>query len=129
MAQAGLGALLQATIQEEAVGATGYRVLLPPHPDREQAQATADRIAAAGFQDFLVLRQGAEANAIALGSYRSRDTAERRATALRAAGFPAEVRAQGGSGTSRWWLDGATTDAAAVRSAFPAAQDRDCAPR
>lgn len=130
VAQSGLGALLrEASFQEEAANATGYRVLLPPLADLGQAQATADRIAAAGFQDFLVLRQGQEANAIALGSYRSRETAESRATALRTAGFPAEIRAQGASGGSRWWLDAATTDAGAVRAAFPGAQDRDCAPR
>ena len=130
VAQSGLGALLrEASFQEEAANATGYRVLLPPLADLGQAQATADRIAAAGFQDFLVLRQGQEANAIALGSYRSRETAESRATALRAAGFPAEIRAQGASGGSRWWLDATTTDAGAVRAAFPGAQDRDCAPR
>lgn len=130
VAQAGLGALLRdSAIQEEAADAAGYRVLLPPQPDRAQAQAVADRIAAAGFQDFLILRQGAEVNAIALGTYRGRETAERRAAALRAAGFPAEIHAQGASGASRWWLDGATADAAAVRAAFPGAQDRDCASR
>lgn len=130
VALAGLGALLRDTaIQEEAGNATGYRVLLPPLPDRAQAQATADRIAAAGFQDFLILRQGAETNGIALGTYRGRETAERRVAALRAAGFPAEIRAQGASGASRWWLDGATADATAVRATFPAAQDRDCAAR
>lgn len=130
VAQAGLGALLHdAAIQEEAENATGYRVLLPPLADHAQAQATAERISAAGFQDFLILRQGAEANGIALGSYRSRETAERRAAALRAAGFPAEIRAQGAARASRWWLDGATADVAAVRATFPAAQDRDCAAR
>lgn len=130
VAQAGLGALLRdAAFLEEAGNATGYRVLLPPLPDRAQAQATADRISAAGFQDFLILRQGAETNAIALGSYRSRETAERRAAAMRAAGFPAEIRAQGAGGASRWWLDGATADAAAVRATFPGAQDRACAAR
>ncbi len=130
VAQAGLGALLHdAAIQEEAGNASSYRVLLPPLPDRAQAQATVDRIAAAGIQDFLILSQGAEANGIALGSYRGRETAERRVAALRAAGFPAEIRAQGASGASRWWLDGATADAAAVRATFPAAQDRDCAAR
>ena len=45
------------------------------------------------------------------------------------AAVPAEIRAQGASGGSRWWLDAATTDAGAVRAAFPGAQDRDCAPR
>lgn len=127
VARAGLGALLrEAVLDEEAGAATGYRVLLPPAPDRAQAQATARRIAAAGFEDFIVLSKGEEANAIALGAYRNRDTAERRIASLRAAGFPAELRAQGG-GASRWWLQGATSDPAQVRSTFPAARDIDCA--
>jgi cell division protein FtsN len=129
VAQAGLGALLQdAAIVEEPGEATGYRVLLPPVADRAQAQAIAGRIAAAGFQDFFVLNQGAEANGIALGAYRGRESAERRVAALRAAGFPAELRAQGAAGASRWWLDGASGDPAGVRVAFPAAQDRECMP-
>ncbi|WP_028919390.1 SPOR domain-containing protein [Pseudoxanthomonas suwonensis] len=127
VARAGLGTLLrEAVLDEEAGAATGYRVLLPPAPDRAQAQATARRIAAAGFEDFIVLSKGEEANAIALGAYRNRDTAERRIASLRAAGFPAELRAQGG-GASRWWLQGATGDPAQVRSTFPAARDIDCA--
>jgi len=128
VAQAGLGdLLLDASFHEEAGEATGYRVLLPPAADREQAKATAERIAAAGFEDFVILNQGANANAIALGAYRNHDTAERRAATLRAAGFPAEVRAQGATGASRWWLEGRSTDVAAVRTTFPTAQDRDCA--
>lgn len=128
VAQAGLGTLLgDAAIREEPGEATGYRVLLPPAASRAEAQALAARIAAAGFQDFLVLNQGEEANGIALGAYRGRGTAERRVAALRAAGFPAQLRAQGAAGPSRWWLDGASADAAAVRTTFPAAQERDCA--
>ncbi|WP_028917537.1 SPOR domain-containing protein [Pseudoxanthomonas sp. J35] len=127
VARAGLGALLRDPVLDEEAGtATGYRVLLPPAPDRAQAQATARRIAAAGFEDFIVLTRGDEANAIALGAYRNRDTAERRVASLRAAGFPAELRAQGG-GASRWWLQGATSDPAQVRATFPAARDVDCA--
>ncbi|UWX04730.1 SPOR domain-containing protein [Pseudoxanthomonas sp. NC8] len=78
-------------------------------------------MATAGFDDFVILNQGANANAIALGAYRNRDTAERRATTLREAGFPAEVRAHGATAPSRWWLDGRSTDVAAVRTTFPAA--------
>ncbi|GAB3509343.1 SPOR domain-containing protein [Pseudoxanthomonas daejeonensis] len=130
VAQAGLGVLLRdSAIHEEPGDAAGYRVVLPPAPDRAQAQAMAERVAAAGFEDFFVLNQGAEANGIALGAYRGRETAQRRADALRAAGFPAELRAQGASGASRWWLDGSSPDVVAVRTTFPAAQERDCAPQ
>jgi cell division protein FtsN len=128
VAQAGLGPLLQdASFDEEAGEAAGYRVLLPPAADRAQARAMAERIAAAGFLDLVILNQGANANAIALGAFRNRESADRHATALRGAGFPVEVRAQGATGASRWWLDGRSADAAAVRVAFPSAQDRDCA--
>ena len=65
VAQAGLGTLLrEAEIREEPGAASGYRVLLPPAASRAEAQATADRIAAAGFQDFMLLNQGEDANGI-----------------------------------------------------------------
>ena len=85
--------------------ASGYNVLLPPLPDRESAQALAQRIGAAGFDDYLVVGGGAQANAIALGRYRSRAGAERRQAALRAAGFDAQLQAIGDEGPGRWWLD------------------------
>ena len=114
-------------LREEPGQASRHRVLLPPVADRAQAQAIAARITEAGFDDLFVLSQGTEANGIALGTYGSRDTAERRAAALRAAGFPVQVHAQGTPGASRWWLLGASDDPAAVRAAFPAAQEHDCA--
>lgn len=127
VAQAGLGALLRdGSFHEDAGEAAGYRVLLPPAADRAQAQAMAKRIVAAGFEDLVILNQGANANAIALGAFRNRDSAERHAAALRGAGFPVEVRAQGAAGATRWWLDGSSADPAAVRVAFPSAQDREC---
>ena len=127
-ARNGLGAALRdPELREEPGQASRYRVLLPPAGDRAQAQASADRIAAAGFDDFLILSQGAEANGIALGTYTGRDAAERRAAALGAAGFPAKVQAQGAAGASQWWLLGAGADPVAVRAAFPATQELDCA--
>ena len=113
-------------LREEPGRASRYRVLLPPAEDRAQAQATAQRIAAAGFDDLFVLSQGAEANAIALGTYGSRETAQRRAAALQAAGFPAQVQAQGAAAASQWWWLGGSDDAQAVRAAHPAAQALDC---
>ena len=44
-------------LREEPGRASRYRVLLPPAEDRAQAQATAQRIAAAGFDDLFVLSQ------------------------------------------------------------------------
>lgn len=66
-----------------------WRVYLPRLPTLDAAQAMATRIGAAGFSDYLVMRDGDEANAIALGSYGTRDAAQRRVASLHAAGFPA----------------------------------------
>lgn len=85
--------------------ARSYRVLIPPAASREEAQATARRIGEAGFDDYFVMGQGEEANAVALGQYRSREGAERRQQELAAAGFPAQLVPSGGEGEVRWWLD------------------------
>ena len=94
--------------------ASGYNVLLPPLPDREAAQALAQRIGAAGFEDYLVINGGEQANGIALGRYRSREAAERRQAALKAAGFDAQLQALGDEGPSRWWLDIALAEGVAI---------------
>lgn len=112
--------------------ASGYNVLLPPLPDREAAQALAQRIGAAGFEDYLVVSGGTQANGIALGRYRSREAAERRQTALKTAGFAAQVQAIGNEGPSQWWLDMAAVDGVAgtrLRELAAASQSRslDCA--
>ncbi len=112
--------------------ASGYNVLLPPLPDREAAQALAQRIKAAGFDDYLVINGGAQANGIALGRYGSREGAERRQSALKAAGFEAQVQAVGNEEPRQWWLDIAAqqgVDAAQLKRATAATQLRplDCA--
>lgn len=91
-----------------AAGASGYRVLLPPSASREQAQALAQRVGAAGFSDYLVVNDGDEANSVALGRYRSRDAALRRQDEMIAAGFDAQVRASGRGVATQWWLQLAT---------------------
>ncbi len=88
-----------------ASGASAYNVFLPPAADRAQAQASAGRIAAAGFDDFLVVNTGELANAVALGRYGSLEVAQRRQAALQSAGFPAQVDAVGSSTPAQWWLD------------------------
>ena len=92
--------------QAGAVATTrGWRVYLPPLPSLEQAQEVAQRIGAAGFDDYLVVREGAEANSIALGRYRNEEGAKKRADALIAAGFAAQVAALGEPGAASVWLD------------------------
>ena len=93
--------------QREAPGksASGYNVFLPPSADRDTAQALAQRIGAAGFDDYLVINSGDLTNGIALGRYRSREGAQRRQSALAAAGFAAQLQPIGQEGAAQWWLD------------------------
>ena len=107
----------------------GWRVWLPPLADRDAAQAMAARIAAAGFSDYYVMPNGAEASSIALGRYGNEDSALRRQAQLQAAGFAAQAQPLGA--TTRW-IDiaiAASTDDAALRANSGAAQSRtlDCA--
>ena len=100
---------LRARVRElAAAGASGYRVLLAPSSNREQAQALAQRVGAAGFSDYLVVNDGDEANSVALGRYRSRDAALRRQAEISAAGFDPLVRASGRGVASQFWLELAT---------------------
>jgi hypothetical protein len=114
------------------ISSSGYRIVLPPAATREEAQATAQRIGAAGFNDFLVVSNGDEINSIALGRYRNRESAERRLSALQAAGFPAQMLPAGRAPPSRWWLDvgaAASADSAgwAAEAGVAAPQSLDCA--
>lgn len=91
--------------------ARGWRVSMPPLADRAAAQAMAERLKAAGFDDYLIVSDGEEANGIALGRYGGESIARQRETALRAAGFETAL-AQPLGATEATWLDIAVTDAA-----------------
>lgn len=110
--------------------ARGYTVLRPPLATRELAQAEAEKIKAAGFDDYLLINEGADANGIALGRYGSQESAQRRQAALQAAGFVAEIRPIGEAGPG--WVDieaRAGLDLAKLRTDAGAeqAQPLDCA--
>ena len=115
------GQLLQVRLREvPGTSASGYQVVIAPAASLEDAQATAARIGAAGFDDFLVVRQGDQANGIALGRYRSRDAAERRLAQMQEAGFAAQLQPVGRAGPGLWWLDAGVVegvDAAAIARA------------
>lgn len=118
-------------VERAAAGVRGWRVLVPPQPSRAEADAVAARIGAAGFSDFLVLRQGADANAVALGLYQSEAAARRRAGALTAAGF--DVRAEPVGATLEPWLEialppGADTSPIRTLAAVPRAAPTACDP-
>lgn len=117
--------------QAQAGRDRGWRVYLPPAADRATADATADRLRAAGFKDLLVVGNGAEANGIALGRFSSEDRARQHAETLRAAGFEAKAEALGETKTA-YWVEltvAGTADAAVLRRRAGAAQARpiDCA--
>jgi hypothetical protein len=64
-------------------------VYLPRLPSADAAQSAAARIAESGFSDYMVVRDGADANTIELGRYGTASAAQRRTASLRAAGFQA----------------------------------------
>ncbi|MDR1075305.1 MAG: hypothetical protein LBL59_03100 [Xanthomonadaceae bacterium] len=95
-----------------------YRIIHPPLSSLEQAEAVARRISDAGFQDYFLITSGPQANAIALGIFRSREGAERQLKALQAAGFPVQLIPENESrtGPSQWWLDAEIADIGATRT-------------
>lgn len=116
-------------VQTDASAADTWRVVMPPLPDAGGARETARRIGAAGFSDYLVIGEGAEANSIALGQYSTLDAARKRQASLDKAGFRAQVHPQGG--TSRYLaiaLSG-SADVAGLREEIAAlrADPVDCA--
>lgn len=123
--------VVRAQVREVAAAATGWRVFLPPLPSRAEAQAMVERMRAAGLDDLLVIVDGSEANAIALGRYRGEDAARRRQAALQKAGFTVQIAPLGAVAT-QGWIDVATGsdfDSARVAQDIAAAQARkiDCA--
>jgi len=104
-ARARLPQLLRAVVREQRAAASrDWRVFLPPMASPQAAQAAAQRVAAAGFSDYMVVRNGDEANSLALGLYASEASARRRLDALVAAGFPARAEPLV-AGRSAHWLD------------------------
>ena len=131
-AQARLPPLIRAAFVRETRrgGGRGWRALVAPLSSAKQANALAQRIADAGFDDYFVMRQGSQANAIALGRYGNQATAQRRADTLVAAGFAAIAEPLGGSA---FWLDvsaapgpGQSVAIAQRLPALPQPQPLDC---
>lgn len=124
--------VLRARVREVATGeASGWRVFMPPLSTRAEAQALAERMTSAGIEDLLIMSEGSDANGIALGRYRSEDTARRRQADLQSAGFTARVAPLGDVAT-RGWIDvtaGHAFDHERVAQDIAAAQTRamDCA--
>ncbi len=89
--------------QEE--GATrGWRVYLPPFQTPEAVEEAAQAVSRAGFSDYFIVRDGIEANSLALGRYGSEAAAQRRVAELADKGIAARAMPIG-SGAVRVWLD------------------------
>jgi len=110
---------------------TGWRVFLAPLASAEAAQAMADRIGTAGFDDYYILPSGPEHNGIALGRFGTEAAARRHRDMLAKAGFEAQV-APLGDVASEGWIDAgasASFDRARVAQEIAAARTLplDCA--
>ena len=132
-------ARLQPLVQRAAVrtpvaqaSARGWRVFLPAFATLEEAESTAARITAAGFDDLMVVREGAEARSVALGRYRNEEGARNRAQALTTAGFAPRVEPLDAPADGPVWLEvraDAAVAPARAQAVAGAAQQRelDCA--
>ncbi len=112
--------------REVRTAARGWDVRLVGLADRETANATAARLAAAGFKDHYILpAAGVGTMDIALGRFGSEASAQRHQAALRGAGFDAIAGPIGETGAARHWIDvEATTgfDVVGLRRVIGAAQ-------
>ncbi|AWV06335.1 hypothetical protein [Marilutibacter maris] len=109
-----------------------WRVYLPPFADAEAVQAAARALSEAGVSDMFVVRDGIEAQSIALGRYGSQTAAQRRVEALAGKGFSARM-APIGRGAAKVWFDvdaGADFDPEQAQAAAgaPGHEEIDCAP-
>ncbi|MGQ4660334.1 hypothetical protein [Lysobacter sp. F6437] len=131
-AQANLEPLvLQSRARREYSGTPrNWKVFLPPFESMEQTEAAAERVAAAGFRDHFVVRDGDDARSLALGLYGNAASARERVATLSAAGFKAEI-APVGAGPAEHWIDagaagGFDIEAARDRVGAERAEPIDC---
>ncbi|NNG13962.1 MAG: hypothetical protein HKM22_02280 [Gammaproteobacteria bacterium] len=101
-----LGSLGLATQQREGTRRelTGHWVFIPPFPSRAEAKKVTALLKARGVKDFQIVPKGPKQNAISLGFFRSRDSAEQHFARISALGLnPAkEERYRENNGL---WLD------------------------
>ena len=67
-----------------------YTVYLPALPSAQEAAAKLHELRGQGIRDVALIRNGARANRISLGVFRSKSNSERRVAQLRKLGYPAE---------------------------------------
>ena len=126
--QGALATLREIGVQANAVtrlrSPRGFNVLIPPLATPEAAAAEQNRLKDAGFTDQFLIREGAQANGIALGRFGTETAARSLLARLREAGFQAELSPVGAA-TSELWIQATATgaqDANALRRLSGAAQ-------
>lgn len=92
VANLGEGARLLDDVSETYRQADGYYVMIPPLPGRAEGRAMLQRLNEAGITDTWLFRSGENENAISLGLFSRRSSAERHAATISGKGFATEVR-------------------------------------
>ncbi|QDH71112.1 hypothetical protein [Marilutibacter alkalisoli] len=135
VARSALGPLVERIVprQQGDGEIRGWRVYMPPFDGPDAVQAAARALSEAGVGDMFVVRDGVEANSIALGRYGTEEAARRRVETLAGSGFTARA-APIGSGTPRVWFDveaGPRFDPEQARSAAraPGHEELECEPQ
>jgi len=82
----------------------GYWVLLPAYPSRAKAVAATKRLAEMGVKDYFVVLASGKRNAVSLGVFREKKSADRRKVAIGALGFNPVIEDRMQRKT-QYWLD------------------------
>jgi len=72
---------------QETYEASGYWVYLPPYASRDRAVETTQKLARQGVRDYFIVTAAGKENAISLGVYKTRDSAERRRNEIAKLGY------------------------------------------
>ena len=88
----------------DQAASTRYWVLLPPFKSGTAARAALERLKKAGLKDYYLVRSGESRNAISLGVYSSKDSAERRLQQVHSHRFDARID-EIQMTSNRWWLE------------------------
>ncbi len=79
-----------------------YWVYLPPYPSIEEARAMLQALKEDGIKDFLRVIKGPSVNAISLGLFGKRESAEQRVRLLRRRGYKPEMKIRYDDFRERW---------------------------
>ncbi len=82
----------------------GYQILSPKQASLEDARSLTEKMTAAGFNDFYVLKSGPLWGRVALGVYRDKQRAEETRAKLAALGFETDLLPRSTT-QSRFWLE------------------------